>query len=87
MTVVLVEHRLDLVSKDASRVVLIENGSIVADGEPRDVLTKDICQEIGVGIPKATQLYKRLQERGFNLEKVPLTGAELATLVQEVTKR
>jgi len=47
----------------------------------------DLCQEIGVGIPKATQLYKRLQERGFNLEKVPLTGIELATLVQEVTKR
>ncbi|MGD9395276.1 MAG: ABC transporter ATP-binding protein [Candidatus Thorarchaeota archaeon] len=87
MTVVLVEHRLDLVSKDASRIVLIDKGSIVADGAPRDVLTMDLCQEIGVGIPKATQLYKRLQERGFELEKVPLTGAELATLVQEATKR
>jgi len=86
MTVVLVEHRLDLVSKDASRIVLIDKGSIVADGAPRDVLTMDLCQEIGVGIPKATQLYKRLQERGFELGKVPLTGAELATLVQEVTK-
>ena len=87
MTVVLVEHRLDLVSKDASRVVLMDKGSIVADGEPRDVLTKDICQEIGVGIPKATQLYKRLRERGFSFDKVPLTGAELATLVQEANQR
>ena len=87
MTVVLVEHRLDLVSKDASRVILMDKGCIVADGKPREVLTMDLCQEIGVGIPKATQLYKRLQERGFNLEKVPLTGIELATLVQEVTKR
>jgi energy-coupling factor transporter ATP-binding protein EcfA2 len=87
MTVVLVEHRLDLVSKDASRIVLIDKGSVVADGVPREILTMDICQEIGVGIPKATQLYKRLQEQGFELEKVPLTGAELAILVQEVTKR
>ncbi|MHA1964197.1 MAG: energy-coupling factor ABC transporter ATP-binding protein [Candidatus Thorarchaeota archaeon] len=87
MTVVLVEHRLDLVSKDASRVVLMDKGCIVADGNPREVLTMDLCQEIGVGIPKATQLYKRLKNRGFNLDKVPLTGAELATLVQEVIHR
>ena len=87
MTVVLVEHRLDLVSKDASRVILMDQGSIVADGKPREVLAMDLCQEIGVGIPKATQLYKRLKERGFNLKKVPLTGAELATIVQEATQR
>jgi energy-coupling factor transporter ATP-binding protein EcfA2 len=87
LTVVLVEHRLDLVSKDASRVVLMDKGCIVADGEPRDVLTMDVCQEIGVGIPKATNLYKRLQERGIILDSVPLTGAELAKLVQEVKLR
>ncbi len=87
MTVVLVEHRLDLVSKDASRVILMDQGCIVADGEPREVLSMDLCQEIGVGVPKATQLYKRLRDRGFKLGRVPLTGAELATLVQEVKQR
>jgi len=87
MTVVLVEHRLDLVSKDASRVVLMDKGCIVADGNPREVLTQDICQEIGVGIPKATQLYKRLSAHGITLDRVPLTGAELAELVQEVSQR
>jgi energy-coupling factor transporter ATP-binding protein EcfA2 len=75
------------VSKDASRVVLMDKGLIVADGKPREVLTMDLCQEIGVGIPKATQLYKRLKQRGFNLDKVPLTGTELATLVQEVKQK
>lgn len=83
MTVVLVEHRLDLVSKDASRIILMDQGCIVADGPPREILTLDLCQEIGVGIPKATQLYKRLKARGHSFNRVPLTGAELATLVQE----
>lgn len=87
MTVVLVEHRLDLVSKDASRIILMDQGCIVADGHPRNVLTLDLCQEIGVGIPKATQLYKRLKASGHNLNRVPLTGVELATLVQEVIQR
>ena len=87
LTVVLVEHRLDLVSKDASRVVLMDKGCIVADGEPREVLTMDLCQDIGVGIPKATHLYKRLRERGIDLDSVPLTGAELAKLVQEAKQQ
>ncbi|MFX1481990.1 MAG: energy-coupling factor ABC transporter ATP-binding protein [Promethearchaeota archaeon] len=87
LTVVLVEHRLDLVSKDASRVVLMDNGSIVADGLPRDVLIMDLCQQIGVGIPKATHLYKRLKERGLQLNSVPLTGEELAVLVQEAREK
>ena len=85
MTVILVEHRLDLVSKDASRIVLMNEGRIVADGFPRDVLVKDLCQEIGVGVPKATLVYKCLKNRGINLGSVPLTGEELASLVKEVS--
>lgn len=83
MTIVLVEHRLDLVSKDATRIILMDNGSIVADGPPRDVLITDLCQQIGIGIPKATQVYKRLLSRGIVLPWVPLTGEELATAVEE----
>ncbi|MFX0044430.1 MAG: energy-coupling factor ABC transporter ATP-binding protein [Candidatus Hermodarchaeota archaeon] len=83
MTVVLVEHRLDLVSKDASRIILIDKGCIVADGHPRQVLTMDLCEEIGVGVPKATQIYKRLLSKGMQMPQIPLTGEELATVVQE----
>ncbi len=84
MTVVLVEHRLDLVSKDASRIVLMNEGRVVADGPPRDVLATDLCQEIGVGVPKAILVYRRLRERGIHLGNIPLTGQELAELVKEV---
>ncbi|MFX0053971.1 MAG: energy-coupling factor ABC transporter ATP-binding protein [Promethearchaeota archaeon] len=84
MTVLLVEHRLDLVAKDASRVILMDKGQIVADGPPRDILPMDISMEIGIGIPKATQVYRRLQAKGIELGRVPLTGEELAALVGEV---
>jgi energy-coupling factor transporter ATP-binding protein EcfA2 len=85
MTVILVEHRLDLVAKDASRIILMDKAQIVADGAPRDILSKDISMEIGVGIPKATQIYRRLQAKGIELSQVPLTGEELAMLVGEVS--
>ncbi len=84
MTVVLVEHRLDLVARDATRIVLMNEGSVVADGPPREVLTMDICRKIGVGVPKAVELYLRLAKRGIRLREVPLTSDEVARLVQEV---
>lgn len=87
MTVIIVEHRLDLISKDASRLVLMDRGEIVADGDPREILTMDLCEEIGVGVPKATAVYKRLQRTGIHLGRVPLTGEELALLVKEAASR
>ena len=87
MTVILVEHRLDLVAKDASRIILMDKGQIVADGAPREILSMDIPMEIGVGVPKATQVYKRLQAKGIELSRVPLTGEELALSVGEVSHR
>ena len=87
MTVVIVEHRLELVSKDASRLVLMDKGEVVADGEPRDVLAMEICEEIGIGVPKATAVYKSLKQNGIQLGRVPLTGQELAQLVKEASHR
>jgi energy-coupling factor transporter ATP-binding protein EcfA2 len=86
MTVVLVEHRLDLVAKDASRLILMDKGRIVADGPPRDVLSMDICQELGIGIPKATRIYKRLIEKDLKLKEIPLSGKELADLIREAAQ-
>ncbi len=86
MTVVLIEHRLDIVSKQASRLILMNDGEIVMDGPPRDVLTDPRCEELGIGVPKATQIYQRLRKRNIELPRVPLSGEELALLVQEVSR-
>lgn len=83
MTVVLVEHRLDLVSNDATRLLLMKAGEVVADGSPREVLVSEICEEIGVGIPKVVQVYKNLRNHGIDLGRVPLSGDELAQLAKE----
>ncbi|MGV9102715.1 MAG: energy-coupling factor ABC transporter ATP-binding protein [Candidatus Thorarchaeota archaeon] len=84
LTVVLVEHRLDIVSSDATRLLLMNDGEIVADGPPRQVLVSEICEEIGVGVPKVVQVYKRLRNHGIDLDRVPLSGDELARLAKEV---
>lgn len=85
MTILLVEHRLDLVSRDASRILLMDKGSIVADGPPREVLTSPIAEDIGIGIPKATAVYKHLKSKGIDIGDVPLSGEELASTIEGMT--
>jgi energy-coupling factor transporter ATP-binding protein EcfA2 len=60
VTVILVEHRLEMVSHLVDRCVVFEGGRIVADGPPREVLYSDKVCELGVGIPKVVQVSKRL---------------------------
>jgi energy-coupling factor transporter ATP-binding protein EcfA2 len=86
MTVVLVEHRLDVVAKDASRLILMNEGSVVADGPPEDVLLMDICQDIGIGIPKAVEVFKRLRSKDLHLPEVPMTGEDLVRIFREVVE-
>jgi len=86
VTVILVEHRLDLASKYADHVVIIDEGKIVLNGKPREIFNSETARLIGVGIPKATQLWQLLQENGIQLEGVPTSSDEATKLLREVLK-
>ncbi len=87
ITVVLVEHRLDLTAKYADHIIIMDEGKVCFDGNPREILSSEETRLIGVGIPKATLLYKLLRKEGINLSNVtPLSSEELATLLLEAFK-
>ena len=83
ITVILVEHRLDLASRYANHVIVMDEGKIVLDGEPRQVFTSEKARLIGVGIPKATRLYQILRENGVKLSKVPINSEEASQLLRK----
>ena len=87
ITVVLVEHRLDLTAKYANHIVVMDEGKVCFDGDPRVVLSKNESRLIGIGIPKATLLYQMLRRDGINLGNfTPLSSTELATQLLEAFK-
>lgn len=87
MTIILVEHRLDLVSRYANRIILMHDGRIVMNGDPREVLASEEARLIGIGIPKATMIYKLLKRRGIILDKPPLCSEEACQAIREVLNR
>jgi len=87
ITVILVEHRLDLTAKYANHLIVMDEGKVRFEGDPRDILSSEETRLIGVGIPKATLLYQMLKKEGLNLgDKTPLSSEELASELLEALK-
>ncbi|KQP22636.1 ABC transporter ATP-binding protein [Pseudorhodoferax sp. Leaf267] len=52
-TILLVEHKMDVVRELADRIIVLHNGQLVADGEPAEVIASPIVQEAYLGVAKA----------------------------------
>jgi branched-chain amino acid transport system ATP-binding protein len=50
-TILLVEHKMDVVRSLADRIVVLHQGELVADGEPAEVIASPIVQEAYLGVP------------------------------------
>jgi energy-coupling factor transporter ATP-binding protein EcfA2 len=84
ITVVLVEHRLDLTAKYANHIIVMDEGKVCSDGETREILSTEEARLIGVGIPKATLLHKMLIKEGMSLGSVtPLSSDEMSRQLLE----
>ena len=69
-SVLLISHQLNLVARFASRIVLLANGKVVADGPPSDVMQGDrleavygwpvvVTRDPAVGAPVLVPLRRR----------------------------
>lgn len=88
MTVILVEHRLDLTAAFSDHLIVMDGGKVVLDGKPREVLRSEEARLIGIGIPKATRLYQILKKDGVTLNPtIPLSSGEMAEQLKEALLR
>ena len=49
-SILLVEHKMDVVRELADRIIVLHNGALVADGEPAAVIASPIVQEAYLGV-------------------------------------
>jgi branched-chain amino acid transport system ATP-binding protein len=53
-TILLVEHKMDVVRSLADRIIVLTNGRLAADGDPATVIASPIVQEAYLGIAPGT---------------------------------
>ncbi|MCP5267285.1 MAG: ABC transporter ATP-binding protein [Burkholderiaceae bacterium] len=49
-TVLLVEHKMDVVRELSDRIIVLHNGRLAADGEPADVIASPVVQQAYLGV-------------------------------------
>src|SRR6201999_192942 len=52
-TILLVEHKMDVVRSLADRIIVLHNGRLAADGEPAAIIASPIVQEAYLGVARA----------------------------------
>ena len=81
ITIVIAEHRLDLFSYKANRMVVISSGQIMREGSPRDLLYMRDIYSYGVRPPTVVKL-----ARNYKASNKPLTIGELLAFLRRDIK-
>lgn len=48
-TVLLVEHKMDVVRQLADRIIVLHNGELIADGDPGEVMSSQVVKDVYLG--------------------------------------
>ena len=84
LTIVLVTHQMNDVSDYANHVVVIEAGSVVKEGAPKEVFEDaSWLLEKQLGVPTTLAFVEKLKSKGWNTTKMPLTLEELVDAILE----
>ncbi len=76
-----------MTAKYTNHLIVMDEGKVRFEGDPRQILSSEETRLMGVGIPKATLLYQMLKKEGLNLnDKTPLSSEELADQLLEALK-
>lgn len=72
-TIILVEHKIDLIAEYADEVLVLRGGKLIAGGDKAQVLSDISLMEQGVQLPQTAILGSRLKEKGFPISEIPVT--------------
>lgn len=83
-TIILVEHKIDLIAEYADRVVVMDNGEIIFNGETHEVLSNDKIEQHNVSMPIVSKLaYKLNEEKPGFFKSIPITLDECKKELEE----
>lgn len=84
VTIIFASHSMDDVARYADRVLVMNHGKIVLDGEPKKIFQfEEELGRIGLGVPVAAHVIHELRDRGFEVEGSAVTAEQAA---EEIAK-
>ncbi|CZQ97643.1 abc transporter [Trichococcus palustris] len=82
ITIIMAEQKMDKIAKYADRVLLMDDGKVIAYDTPAAIFSRDDLAEHGIHPPAVTVIAKHLHKRKAN-GTYPVLLTELQALMQE----
>lgn len=82
-SIVLVEHKIDLLAEFADTITVLQDGRVALTGAAREVLASPDLAAAGVRAPEVTEFALRLRQAGKPLAAMPITRAEATRAVRD----
>ena len=83
-TIILVEHKLELIAEYAENILVLDEGEIILSGKANEVLNNKILLEKEIGMTQYSMLaYKLEKARKIELEEIPITKEKTVELLKK----
>ena len=83
-TIILVEHKLELIAEYAQNILVLDKGEIILSGKAEEVLNNKILLEKEIGMTQYSILAYELEKaRKVELEEIPITKEKTVELLKK----
>ena len=83
-TIILVEHKLELIAEYAENILVLDEGEIILSGKASEVLNNKILLEKEIGMTQYSMLAYELEKSGkVELEEIPITKEKIVELLKK----
>ena len=83
-TIILVEHKLELIAEYAQNILVLDEGEIILSGKAEEVLNNKILLEKEIGMTQYSMLAYELEKaRKVELEEIPITKEKTVELLKK----
>lgn len=85
-TVVLVEHKIDLIAEYADHIVVMKDGCAIRSGSKQEILSDISLEAEGIQLPQYALLGNELIKRGMKLDYIPITEQQAIEVIGKAIK-
>ena len=83
-TIILVEHKLELIAEYAQNILVLDEGEVILSGKAEEVLNNKILLQKEIGMTQYSILAYELEKSGkVELEEIPITKEKIVELLKK----
>ena len=86
-TIILVEHKIELIAEYADEIMVLGDGELIRFGEKHEVLSELALLEKDIELPQSVLLADELRKKGFDIKTGIITKDEMIEELKRITSK